>query len=243
LALFLSDSWGYAALLFVLCRQETSVNQFGKVKMERMSPSRLATATSKTQAGLLVVDDHDLVLLGLRALVQSHANVNHENVRIFEARTLQDALAQFELHQSHIDLVFLDLRLPDAQGLSGLVTFLTRFPGTRIVVLSGESDPTLAVKAVESGALTFLSKSADLSQLLAYFRPTDVATDALYTESAAPANPYLRYVKTIDGTHVELSARQSQAFDLLLSGHSNKQFQPPCQNPKPTPCCWPVWGW
>ncbi len=189
-----------------------------------MAFSPLTPSTETTQTGLLVVDDHDLVRLGLRTLVQTHASGVNQSITIFEARTLQEALALFEQHQARIDLVLLDLRLPDTHGLSGLATFRARFPSARIVVLSGETDPSLASKAVAGGAIAYLSKSTDLTSLMDYIGSKNPVGDTWPTDIDAQPAPLVRSVKTLDGTFIELSARQSQAFDFLLSGHSNKEI-------------------
>ncbi len=98
-------------------------------------------------AGLLVVDEHDLVRLGLRTLVQAHADANARQVQVFEARTLRDALDVYSNQQDRIGLVLLDLHLPDAHGLSGLTTFLGQFMQAHVVVLSGVSDPAMVREA------------------------------------------------------------------------------------------------
>jgi len=189
-----------------------------------MASSPLTSSTETTQTGLLVVDDHDLVRLGLRTLVQTHASDGAQALAIFEARTLQEALALFEEHQARINLVLLDLRLPDTHGLSGLATFVARFPSARIVVLSGETDPSLASKVVPGGAIAYLSKSTDLTSLMDYIGSKNPVGDPWPTDIEAQSAPLVRSVKTLDGTFIELSARQSQAFDFLLAGHSNKEI-------------------
>ncbi len=189
-----------------------------------MASSPLTSLTETTQTGLLVVDDHDLVRLGLRTLVQTHACDGAQSLAIFEARTLQEALALFEEHQARIDLVLLDLRLPDTHGLSGLATFVARFPSARIVVLSGETDPSLASKAVAGGAIAYLSKSTDLTNLMDYIGSKSPVGDTRPSDLDAQPVPLVRAVKTLDGSFIELSARQSEAFDFLLAGHSNKEI-------------------
>jgi len=189
-----------------------------------MATSNSTPSTGTAHTGLLVVDDHDLVRLGLLTLVQTHASGVNQSITIFEASTLQEALALFEQHQARIDLVLLDLRLPDTHGLSGLATFVARFPSARIVVLSGETDPSLASKAVAGGAIAYLSKSTDLTSLMDYIGSKNPVGDPWPTDIEAQSAPLVRSVKTLDGTFIELSARQSQAFDFLLAGHSNKEI-------------------
>jgi DNA-binding NarL/FixJ family response regulator len=118
--------------------------------------------------GLLVVDDHELLRLGLRTLVQSHAAASGQVVQVFEARSLQQALALYGDHAAEIALVLLDLHLPDAHGLSGLMSFVARYPQARVVVLSGVSDPALVREALASGASGYLTKSGDLQEVVSF---------------------------------------------------------------------------
>lgn len=65
-----------------------------------------------------------------------------------------------------VDVVLLDLGLPDSQGLDTFHEFRARQPGVPIVVLSGATDEDLAVAAVEAGAQDYLVKGAASSQVL-----------------------------------------------------------------------------
>lgn len=187
--------------------------------------------------GMLVVDDHDLVRLGLRTLVQSHAASSGHTVQVFEARTLQEALVLYRDQQAAIGLVLLDLHLPDAHGLSGLVSFIERFPAARVVVLSGVSDPALVREAMARGASAYLAKSGDLQNVVRYIR-----SQGLLGQSRAPSSDgtacegldkddtdsaglrVVRVVRTAAGERLQLTARQSQVFDWILAGQSNRQI-------------------
>lgn len=190
--------------------------------------------------GLLVVDDHELLRLGLRTLVQSHAATSGQAVQVFEARGLQEALAVYGDHQAEIALVLLDLHLPDAHGLSGLAAFVTRFPGARVVVLSGVSDPALVREALAGGADAYLTKSGDLQDVVRYIgelgllklRDTS-ALEPADTEARDPTGDGpdaqrgkapRRVLRTAAGEAVQVSSRQAQMLDWILVGMSNREI-------------------
>ncbi|WP_296445211.1 response regulator transcription factor [Rhodoferax sp. UBA5149] len=183
---------------------------------------------------MLVVDDHDLVRLGLRTLVQSHAAASGRAVQVFEARTLQEALALYGDQQAAIGLVLLDLHLPDAHGLSGLSTFIAHFPAASVVVLSGVSDPALMREAMARGASAYLAKSGDLQQVVSYIRsqgllnPSAGLSGGASEPQAPPADDTepvgLRVVRTALGESLQLTARQAQVLDWILAGQSNRQI-------------------
>ena len=185
------------------------------------APPNPTDATKPT--GMLVVDDHDLVRLGLRTLVQSHAAANGHEVQVFEARTLQEALALYRDQQAAIGMVLLELHLPDAHGLSGLVTFIAQFPAARVVVLSGVSDPALVREAMARGASAFLAKSGDLQHVVCYIRslgllgqsgalPTsEPVGNALADDDSESAGlRIVRTMRTSAGDRLQLTARQAR---------------------------------
>ena len=189
-------------------------------------------------AGLLVVDDHELVRLGLQTLVQAQAAANQTKVKVFEARTLQGALDVYRNEQDCIGLVLLDLHLPDAHGLTGLTTFLAQFPRAPVVVLSGASEPAMMRDALAHGARAYLTKSGDLQPVVAYIRSLGLLSQGLdsgglpvasMAESPAQSrvgdNPETsRIVRTRLGEAVRLTARQAELLDWILTGLSNREI-------------------
>jgi len=181
---------------------------------------------------MLVVDDHELVRLGLRTLVQSYALSSGRTLPVFEACTLQQALGVYHQYQSDISLVLLDLHLPDAHGLSGLTTFVARFPAARVVVLSAVNDPALVREALATGASAYLTKSGDLQQVVGYIRSQGMLDqeDAFSTAGMLAQAPVQkvaealsgRTMRTATGACLQLTARQGQVLDWILVGQSNR---------------------
>ncbi|MGZ9014563.1 MAG: response regulator, partial [Burkholderiales bacterium] len=114
---------------------------------------------------ILVVDDHALIreaLRGVLAELQSEA-------RILEAPDSGSALRTVEAN-SDIELVVLDLNLPDREGFDVLADLRERYPAVGIVVLSGMQDHESVKKALDLGALGFIPKSAQREVMLSAFR-------------------------------------------------------------------------
>lgn len=171
--------------------------------------------------GILVVDDHDLVRLGVRALVQSQVGGGVAAVDVFEAATLASALTLYAQVQPSVGLVLLDLALPDTDGLSGLIAFHARFPQARVVVLSGAVDSAMADGALAHGALAFLPKSADLREVVSFIR----ACGLLDIDEAAQRAPRLGGVAArIAWSSEPLTPRQAQVLQWVLEGKANKEI-------------------
>lgn len=171
-----------------------------------------AALACDARTGILVVDDHELVRLGFRALLQTSAASADSATQVFEAQNLAEALALYAQHVSAIGVVLLDLALPDTQGLSGLVVFRKRFPGARIVVLSGATGVGLGQAALALGASAFLSKSADLAEVLRFIRERGLFTPAKAADPGCERAPR------------QLSPRQAEVLELILAGRSNREI-------------------
>lgn len=179
-------------------------------------------AAAPSRRLVLVVDDHELVRLGLSTLLASHAQHAPGTPAILEASTLAQALALYASHQEAIELVLLDLHLPDAHGLSGLRDFLARFPQARIVALSGNNDPGLVRQAIEAGALAYLSKSGQMAEVMDFV--ADLVDGQHRPAGAAAETGPTRLVLTLDGERVQLTPRQGELLDDLLTGLSNREI-------------------
>lgn len=174
---------------------------------------------------ILVVDDHDLVRLGVRALVQAQTGPSAPPIEVFEAGNLADALVLYGAAQEAIGLVLLDLALPDTQGLRGLAEFRARYPSARIVVLSGTDDASLAQGALTLGASAFLPKSADLNEVVSFIRAC-----GLLDVNAAGSLPAMPRMSSgyVEQTHAsawqQLTPRQMQVLQWVLEGKANKEI-------------------
>ncbi|MDP9910426.1 DNA-binding NarL/FixJ family response regulator [Variovorax boronicumulans] len=182
------------------------------------APLRSEAGVAIPARGILVVDDHELVRLGLRALLLAETG----SVPVYEARSLADALHLYELHLASHFLVLLDLDLPDAQGLDTLVRFKRAFPASRVVVLSGKDSHALMQGAMALGAQAFLPKTGHLGEVLRYVRDNDLVGLPARPLADAPAPVHAK--AAVAELQPQLNARQVEILDWLLAGKSNKEI-------------------
>lgn len=172
---------------------------------------------------ILVVDDHVLIREALRnvfAELQADATV-------LEASDGESTLRLIEQH-AHLDLLVIDLGLPDQDGFSLLAHLRQRDPLLPIVVLSARNDRTSVVKALDLGALGFIPKNGRreimlnaLQMVLAggmYIPPEALALGhpaPLPSRSTAPRLDSLQ-------DELNLSERQIEVLGLMMRGKSNK---------------------
>ena len=165
---------------------------------------------------LLLIDDHPMVLDGLAELLTRSAS----DIDVLTAR---DARQGFKLLESHadIDVVLLDLRLPGLSGHDAIAQFGRLRPALPIIVLSS-SDPLDVRKAIGSGALGYVPKSASKNTLMSAIHL--VMNGELYV-------PSLMLDRALDEPKREgraasvsskLTERQVEVLFMLSQGQSNK---------------------
>ena len=110
----------------------------------------------------LIVDDHAVVREGLAAVLQQAS----ARVVVLQAANGEAALALAGEH-ADLDIVFLDLMMPDVDGMALLADFSARYSGLPVIILSASELPDDVRRALASGALGYVPKSANAATLLA----------------------------------------------------------------------------
>ncbi|MCV3243917.1 response regulator transcription factor [Mesorhizobium sp. ZC-5] len=108
----------------------------------------------------VIADDHPLFRGALKQALASFA----ETTGILEAGDFDSAKALIVANDD-VDLVLLDLSMPGASGLSGLVSLRGVHPAVPMVVVSAHDDPETIRRALELGASGFISKSASMEEI------------------------------------------------------------------------------
>ena len=187
------------------------------------SPGLLVTTASATaRCRLLLVDDHELVRLGIRAL---HTEINGMPIEWLEAGSLQEAIALYR-RESHIDAVLLDLNLPDCKGLQGLRQFLQAHPKARVAVFSATQDEFVVRQARALGACGYVGKGtllAEMRETLASLLLPAGSADARNLPARGALFPRFPSSAMFDRVS-ELGPRHLEILELVLSGCSNQEI-------------------
>jgi len=179
---------------------------------------------------LLVVDDHALIREALRVVLKELRN----DATILEATDSREAMQRIAEHPD-LELVLLDLRLPDRDGFDVLADLRERHPAMAVVVLSAQHDRASVARALDLGAAGFIPKSAPREVMLGAFNlifsggvyiPPEILgrNDPLPMHSATtppqavPAMPGRRALAADLG----LTERQMDVLALMMQGKSNK---------------------
>lgn len=160
----------------------------------------------------LLVDDHALFRHGLRLLLD---RLSGSHV-FLEAENCAEAFAEASVH-GDIDLILLDLALPDLNGLDGLVRLRELCPTTPVALLSANENTHIILDGLRRGAQGFIPKSSSL----------DVMAGALQLILAGgiyvPMTGVVGRAEPPDESRA-LTARQREVLALLVKNLSNKEI-------------------
>jgi DNA-binding NarL/FixJ family response regulator len=170
---------------------------------------------------ILLVDDHQIMRDGLRALLEASGEFRV----VGEAETGGQAVALAA--RCHPHLVVMDLSLPGMNGIEATVELLRESPSSRVVILSMYDDESAVVQAMRSGARGFVIKKASQADLLAALRT--VARGGTYL-SPEVSDKFLECVRRGDfrrynsSVLAALTPRELQVMRLIAEGKTSKEI-------------------
>ena len=162
---------------------------------------------------VLLVDDHPVVREGLRAMIEAEADLTV----IGEAGSGAEALAVAE--SVCPDVILMDLRMPDVDGVTATERILATLPQTRIVVVTTYESDSDILRAVEAGAAGYLLKDASRGELAEAVRDAARGKTVL---APTVADRLVRFVR--QPTLVTLSAREVEVLGHVAKGKSNAEI-------------------
>lgn len=156
---------------------------------------------------LLIVDDHPVVIAGIRSLLQG---IEHVTIA---GSCHNGASAKEFLQQHHADIILLDINLPDISGIDLCLELRKKYPHLRILALSNHSEKSMVARMLENGASGYLLKNASTAELQEAIR--DAMNDRLFF-----SNDVAR--KMLDtSTNVslpQLTRREKEILKLIAEG-------------------------
>ena len=173
-----------------------------------------------TPIRLLLVDDHEVVRVGLRTVLHN----NHGITVVGEAGS--KAAAVRAVTQLNPDIVLLDARLPDGSGIEAAHEIHASHPKTRIIFLTSYADDDSALAAMLAGAQGYVLKTIDSGLLIQSIR--DVFNGhSLFDPALAPRalnGTSARPPQTDQARTESLAPQEERVLALLAEGLTNKEI-------------------
>jgi len=169
---------------------------------------------------VLVVDDHFVVRKGVCALLAKAAGI----VVAGEAGDGRQAIA--EARRLRPELILMDLKMPDLDGVAATRAILAEQPETAIVMLSGTDMEDEVRAAVEAGALGYLVKTSpkeDFGEAIRRVAKGDSWLPARFTRRLLTSHP----LRPAPGAQ-PLTGREREVLEMLARGWSNRRISQEC---------------
>lgn len=166
---------------------------------------------------ILIADDHPVVRLGLKLILENEANFSVNN----QARTAREALEH--VSKKHFDIVLLDISLPDRNGLEVLHQLKIEHPEIKVLVISMHSEDLYAVRVLKEGASGYLTKDSAPEDLVKAVRK--VLSGGKYISSSLAEKLAHELTSGYDRPPDQfLSNREFQVMCMIASGKKIKDI-------------------
>ncbi len=167
---------------------------------------------------ILIADDHPLVRGALKQTVASAI----ADAELVECGSLEDVTRNLEA-AGDADLVLLDLAMPGVRGFSGLMVLRAQYPGTPVVVVSGNEERGVIRMCIDFGASGFIPKSTDMETMQGAIRAV-LAGDVWAPADVDLSGPVDRDMADSVRRLASLTPQQVRVLMMLSEGLLNKQI-------------------
>ena len=180
-----------------------------------------ATRCVVIQKKILLVEDDNLLRMGLKSMIEMHGEYVVER----HVATGRDAIQH--CRQSTVDIVILDLRLPDVQGTIVLRQIKEIIPSAKIIILSAYNDNELIYESLEFGANAYILKGENPDELFLAMKYA-LSEDLFISPKLAKMiiKDYLfvnRQCKTLPPLH-SLTSREKEVVKHIVEGKKSKEI-------------------
>ena len=159
---------------------------------------------------VLIVDDHPVVRLGLRTMLESEETISVVGM-VGSARE-----AFIEVGKVHPNVVLMDLRMPEMEGTEAIVQLRRVQPDIRILVLTNYEADEYIFRALQAGAMGYLLKNTPQEEIVQ-------AVEMIHqNKRCVPPQIAQRLLETIG--REELSQREIEVLTLVAKGFMNKEI-------------------
>jgi DNA-binding NarL/FixJ family response regulator len=169
---------------------------------------------------ILLVDDHEVVRLGLKSLLEHHGQFDV----VGEASTAREAIEQ--VGTTHPEVVVMDIRLPGTSGIEACEEITTRYPETKVIMLTSYAEDEMLFSAIRAGASGYILKQIggeDLVRALEAVGRGEAMLDPTVTQRVF--QEVRRAVKEEEASaFAHLSQQEKHVLLLVSEGKTNREI-------------------
>jgi two-component system response regulator DevR len=161
----------------------------------------------------MIVDDHEVVRLGMRAAFEAEPDLSV----VGEASNGAEALAKMPVLDPQ--LILMDVRMEKMNGIEACREIKSHYPDVRILMITSYTDDDAVISSILAGASGYLLKHVSRADLLRSIRLVASGHSLIDTNTAKQA---MERLAQIPGS--ELTEREREVLTLVARGYTNKQI-------------------
>ncbi len=166
---------------------------------------------------LLIADDHSMIRTGVATLL---AGSGIEIVA--EAACGKDCLQ--EAQRTKPDVILLDIRMPDWDGLETLEKLRDKIPGSKVVMFTTYDNPTYVARAVALGATDFVLKGSSREAIINTIMAAATGESPSHSGELRRVAGTMQMRQVVDDDDVHLTQRETQVLRHVALGLSNREI-------------------
>ena len=169
---------------------------------------------------ILIVDDHEVVRLGLRTLLEGHEDI----VVVDEAAGADEAVLKTQQHNP--DVVIMDIRMPGKNGIEACREILAHNPDTQVIMLTSYAEDEMLFDAISAGAVGYVLKQGggdDLVRAIRRVGQGDALLDPAITQRVL-ARVRLATRQEQAAAFRDLTEQELRVLGLVSEGRTNKEI-------------------
>lgn len=167
---------------------------------------------------LMIVDDHEVVRMGLRAALEVEADFSV----VAEASTGKEAIEKARAH--HPDIVLMDVRMEGMDGIEACREVRSEFPDIRVLMLTSYAEEETVVAALLAGAAGYVLKNVGRTRLLEALRSVARGESLLDSKVTRGVLEKLVAGKSKQEPDDDLTPREKEVLTLIAEGATNKEI-------------------
>jgi DNA-binding NarL/FixJ family response regulator len=167
---------------------------------------------------LFLVDDHELIRRGLGACIEAEEDLELAG----EAASAKEALARIPAVLP--DLVVLDVRLPDGNGVEVCREIRSHHPDVKVLMLTSFSDETALLDSIVAGASGYVLKATPGRELIGTLRRVAAGQSLIDPAMTASLFQRLRKDRSGDDPSARLTGQERRVLDLIAQGCTNREI-------------------
>jgi DNA-binding NarL/FixJ family response regulator len=171
---------------------------------------------------VLIVDDHQLMIEGLKSLLEGEEDIAF----VAGANSMAETLAFLE--KNIIDVVLMDINMPDGSGIEATEKIRALYPSVKIIALTMHDDISIITKMIKAGASGYVLKRTNMNEVTEALRIVhrngkylSINTQNIIMENLGSAT---EQTDPEEDARPSLSSREIEVLNLVAREYSNEQI-------------------